>query len=116
MQFLHRPLPAQNRYAMIARIWHGRTPAAKGDDYLRFLFDRAVPDYKAVKGNRGVRILQRNEGGEAHFLIITTWDSRAAIEAFAGADIERARYYPEDHDFLLDFDPTVTHYELHDYP
>jgi heme-degrading monooxygenase HmoA len=100
---------------VIARIWHGRTPTDKGDAYLQFLIRRAVPDYKSVAGNRGVEILRHNEDGVTHFLIVTHWDSRDAIEAFAGRDIDVAKYYPEDKDFLLDFEPTVTHYELHSY-
>jgi hypothetical protein len=31
---------------------------------------------------------------------------------FAGSDLERAIYYPEDDDFLLEKEPTVTHYEV----
>jgi heme-degrading monooxygenase HmoA len=115
MQKLHQPLPSAHRFSMIARIWHGRTPADQGDAYLAFLIERAVPDYKAVPGNLSVRILRRNDDGVSHFLIITEWESREAIESFAGADIEVAKYYPEDKDFLLDFEPTVTHYDLHSY-
>ena len=100
---------------MIARIWHGRTPADKGDAYLAFLIERAVPDYKSVPGNKSVRILRRNDEGVSHFLIVTEWESRAAIDCFAGADIDRAKYYPEDKYFLLDFEPTVTHYDLHSF-
>lgn len=80
---------------------------------MRFLLDRAVPDYKSVAGNRGVHILRRNDEGAAHFVILTMWDSRAAIEAFAGKDIDRAKYYPEDQHFLIEFEPVVTHYEVH---
>jgi hypothetical protein len=36
----------------------------------------------------------------------------SAIEGFAGSDPERAKYYPEDEEFLLDFEPTVEHYEV----
>jgi hypothetical protein len=36
----------------------------------------------------------------------------AAIEKFAGPEPEQARYYPEDKEFLLEFEPTVTHYEV----
>lgn len=97
---------------MIARLWHGRTPVEKSEAYLRFLIERAIPDYKSVAGNRSVHILRRNEDGASHFLILTTWESRAAIEGFAGTDIQVAKYYPEDHDFLLEFEPTVKHYEL----
>src|SRR5256885_10813478 len=31
---------------------------------------------------------------------------------FAGDDVERAHYYPEDRDYLLELEPTVTHYEV----
>jgi heme-degrading monooxygenase HmoA len=97
---------------MIARTWHGRTAEAKADEYLTFLIGRAIPDYQSIAGNCGVTILRRIQGEEAHFLILTLWESRAALETFAGADIEQAKYYVEDRDFLLEFEPTVTHYEV----
>ena len=97
---------------MIARIWHGRTRAADAGRYLEFLKQRAIPDYKSVRGKQGVYLLRRVEGDKAHFLTLTFWESRQAIEDFAGADIERAKYYPEDKDFLLEFEPTVSHYEV----
>ena len=97
---------------MIARIWHGMTVAAKSDEYLEFLKGRAIPDYKSTEGNKGVFILRRVEGENAHFLTLTFWESALAVEGFAGPDIEKAKYYPEDEGFLLEFEPTVTHYEV----
>jgi hypothetical protein len=35
-----------------------------------------------------------------------------SIRAFAGDDVERARYYPEDEAFLLELEPHVTHYDV----
>jgi heme-degrading monooxygenase HmoA len=97
---------------MIVRIWHGRTRAANAAAYLAFLRERAIPDYQGTPGNRGVYLLSRSEGDAAHFLTITHWESLEAIRAFAGDDISRAKYYPEDKDFLLEFEPTVQHYDL----
>ncbi len=97
---------------MIARTWHGVVPAGKADEYHRFLLETGVPDYRGTPGNRGVFVLRRAEGEVAHFLLLTLWDSWDAIGAFAGDDVERARYYPEDPDFLLELEPTVTHYEV----
>ncbi len=97
---------------MIARIWHGRVPATKAAAYFAFLLRSGVPDYKATPGNRGVYVFRRVEGDVAHFLLTTFWDSYDAIRKFAGDDVERARYYPEDASFLLEFEPTVTHYEI----
>jgi hypothetical protein len=59
-------------------------------------------------------VLRRLEGDVAHFLLITLWDSWEAIRAFAGNDVERARYYPEDDRWLLEKEPFVTHYEVLD--
>ena len=98
---------------MIARLWHGTTPREKADAYLAFLKQRALPDYRATPGNLAAFILRRDEGGITHFTTLTHWESLASIEAFAGADIQRAKYYPEDAGFLLAFEPTVQHWELH---
>ena len=97
---------------MIARTWHGVTAATQAEAYLDFLIRRAIPDYQSIAGNCGVTILRRIQDAKAHFLILTLWESRTAIEAFAGADIEKAKYYSEDKEFLLQFEPTVTHYEV----
>lgn len=97
---------------MIARIWHGITPAAKAEVYLDFLNQSGVPDYRATPGNRGVYVLRRIEGEVAHFTLISLWDSMEAVKGFAGPQPEIAHYYPEDKDFLLEFEPTVTHHEV----
>ena len=97
---------------MIARMWHGMTPAEKSDHYLEFLKRTAIPDYSSVKGNKGVLLLRRQVGDNAHFVTFTLWESFEAVKSFAGDDINKAKYYPEDQDFLLEFEPTVTHYEV----
>lgn len=97
---------------MIAGIWHGVTAADRSDEYLEYLNKTGIPDYQATDGNEGVYVLRRIEGNEAHFLLLSLWQSRDAIVKFAGPDMERARYYPEDKAYLLEFEPTVTHYEV----
>ena len=44
--------------------------------------------------------------------LLTLWDRRASIEAFAGNPIDLARYYDADRDYLLDFRKTVEHFEV----
>jgi heme-degrading monooxygenase HmoA len=97
---------------MIARLWHGRVPTAKAEAYRAFLNARAIADYRSVPGNLGVHVLERREGEVTHFITLTFWESLEAISGFAGADIEVARYYPEDAGFLLEFEPGVVHYEV----
>ena len=97
---------------MIARAWHGRVPAAKADAYYAYLLRTGLTDYAATPGNRGVYVFRRVEGDVAHFLLTTLWESIEAIKRFAGEEYERARYYPEDDDYLLEREPSVTHYEV----
>ncbi len=97
---------------MIVRMWHGRVPSEKARAYREFLNARAIPDYQSTPGNLSVYILERPEGEVTHFITMTFWESLDAIRAFAGDDVEVAKYYPEDQDFLLAFEPTVVHYEV----
>ena len=97
---------------MVTRMWHGRVPTSKAEAYREFLKARAIPDYQSVKGNAGVYILERNEGEVTHFITLTFWDNVHAIRGFAGDDIKVAKYYEEDDEFLLEFEPNVVHYEV----
>jgi heme-degrading monooxygenase HmoA len=101
---------------MIARTWHGAVPGAKAEAYHHYLLQTGVPGVQGTPGNLGVTILRRIEGQVAHFLFTSYWTSLDAIRAFAGEDIEVARYYPEDADFLLEMEPSVTHHEVLDPP
>jgi heme-degrading monooxygenase HmoA len=97
---------------MIARLWHGSTPVSRSQAYLDFLLKTGVPDYRNNPGNRGVQILLRKEEDVAHFLLVSLWDSMEAVGRFAGPDVDRAKYYPEDPQFLLELEPNVVHYEV----
>ena len=97
---------------MIARVWHGRVPAAKSDAYYDYLLETGAPGYAATPGNKGVQILRRTEDGVTHFLLVTLWESVSAIKRFAGEDYECARYYAADDDFLLEREPRVQHFEV----
>jgi len=97
---------------MITRMWHGRVPTSKAKAYRQFLNEHAIPDYQSVAGNISVHILERREGDITHFITLTFWKDMDSIKAFAGDIVEAAKYYPEDKDFLLEFEPKVLHYEV----
>jgi heme-degrading monooxygenase HmoA len=99
---------------MITRIWHGRTTAAKSNEYLNLMRTVAIPDYRSTPGNNGAYALRRIEGDTAHFLMVTFWESEDAVRAFAGDDISVAKYYDFDKSFLLELESSSTHYETYD--
>ncbi|MFN2159577.1 MAG: antibiotic biosynthesis monooxygenase family protein, partial [Anaerolineales bacterium] len=71
-----------------------------------------VPDLRATPGNKEVKVHRRKEEDLVHFLLISYWDSLDSIAAFAGSDIDKARYYPRDREYLLELEPGVLHYEV----
>ncbi len=97
---------------MIARIWHGKTSIEKYEDYTSFLKQVAIPDYKKTDGFKDLTFLRNIEDNEGHFTLITYWGNLEIIKNFAGDDFEKAKYYSEDNDFLIEFEEKVKHYEV----
>jgi heme-degrading monooxygenase HmoA len=91
---------------MIARLWRGVAKDAAA--YLRHLDGNVVPELKKIAGYRGYRVLRR----EQEILVMTLWESMAAVRAFAGADPEKAVVEPEARAVLAEFDDFVRHYEV----
>ena len=97
---------------MIARIWHGMTRGEDFEEYTAFLRERAIPDYKGTAGFIRLTFLRSLKENRGHFTLITFWENLETIKNFAGEDFEKAKYYPEDARYLLEFEENVSHYEL----
>jgi heme-degrading monooxygenase HmoA len=98
---------------MIARIWRGvaDTPA-NADAYERHVTRSVFPSLAAIAGHRGARVLRRADRGRVEFLVITFWDSMAAIREFAGEAADAAVVEPEARAVLAEYDDFVRHYEI----
>ena len=99
---------------MIARIWRGAVRAQDADAYAAYVQRTGIEGYQRTPGNRGAWLLWRVEGERAEFITLSFWESRTAIEGFAGLDIDQAVFYPDDDQFLIERDLTVRHYEVAD--
>ena len=97
---------------MIARIWHGTTTVEDYEEYTEFMKSEAVPDYERTKGFKKLIFLRNIENNIGHFTLITFWENIEVIKNFAGEDYEKAKYYPKDKVFLLEFEEKVSHYEV----
>ena len=105
---------------MIARIWRGQVPTEKADAYVRLMRDTALPDYRSTPGNLGAYALHRehdadpgpdiHSGGVTEIVMLSFWESLEAIRAFAGDEVDTAKYYDFDDDFLLSKPSHVEHY------
>lgn len=100
---------------MIARMWRGRTKAEVLDEYAAYVRQTGFKGLRGKEENRGAMVLARQVGDEAEFLVVSLWDSMEDIKAFAGQDTERAVYYPDDDQFLLEMERSVRHYHVTDF-
>lgn len=94
---------------MITRIWHGRTKKEDAEIYRNYVMKTGVPEYQNSDGNLDVQILQRDDGDVTHIWTVTKWQDLESIKSFAGKEISKAKYYPEDEKYLLELEPNVIH-------
>ena len=97
--------------AMIVRTWRGWTRPDVAASYASYVRETGLRSYASTPGNLASAILTREDDGRTEFLVISFWESLASIEAFAGSDVSRAVFYPEDDAYLIDRDWHVNHYE-----
>ena len=98
---------------MIARMWRGWVHTDRIDEYVDIVERTGMSEYRATPGNQGAQLLTRDLGdGRTELITLSWWDDLDVIRAFAGDDIELAKYYPEDDEFLIDRETTVSHFEV----
>lgn len=99
---------------MVVRTWRGWTRAEDADHYVAYVRETGLKEYRDTPGNRGAWILRRPAGDRCEFVTVSLWDSLDDVRGFAGDDVERAVFYPEDDAFLVERELTVSHWELWD--
>jgi drug/metabolite transporter (DMT)-like permease/heme-degrading monooxygenase HmoA len=98
--------------AMIARTWQGVVPDHKADAYYDYLKATGLDAFEHTNGNRGYYVLRKSETNVTRFMILSLWDSMDAIKQFAGKDPDKARFFPEDDDYLIEKEMCAEHYEV----
>jgi heme-degrading monooxygenase HmoA len=97
---------------VVARMWHGRTKTSRADEYYLYLKAEGIDKIEAIPGNVGAQILRRTDGTVTEFTVISYWESREAIKAFAGDDIEKTHFLAKDPEYLLELEPKVKHFDV----
>jgi heme-degrading monooxygenase HmoA len=100
------------RMPMIARVWKGRTRKEHADVYWNFLTTNAEEDCRVTKGNCGVSVYRKVTSDFVDFMFISFWESMDVIQNYAGDDIDRAHYFPEDLKYVIDPPSHVEHFEV----
>ncbi len=100
--------------SLIGRIWFGRTPAAKADEYLDYNAREGVASIAAKPGCLGVQQFRQINGDVAEFTVISYWPSIAAMKAMHDDDGDplRVSHLARDEEFLLEMPEFVELTEL----
>ena len=97
---------------MVARIWEGRTKIEHSEVYTKIIEERDIPDYKKTKGFIKLTFLKRSDNEFTYFKLLTFWSDLEVITNFTGPNLEEAKYYDEDEQYLLDFPGSISHYKV----
>jgi antibiotic biosynthesis monooxygenase (ABM) superfamily enzyme len=97
---------------VIARVWRGATRAGDAEEYAAYLEETGMRSARSLDGSRGTLVLRRLDGDRAEFVTVLLFESLDQVRAFAGDDIERAVFFPEDERFLVERELDVKHYEV----
>lgn len=94
----------------IARIWRGRVPAAKADEYARYNYEAGIRplEEKAL----GVQSLREDRDGESEFITISYWESVEAMARFTGSDPRQIHHLGRDPEFLIELPQSVQILEI----
>jgi len=92
--------------------------AADHDAYLRYVEETGIATLTSTPGNEGVIVFRHldADGETSEIEVVSLWRDEKAIEAFAGADISVARFFPDDDRYLIERELTVRHDEVDRYP
>ncbi|HET6981587.1 MAG TPA: antibiotic biosynthesis monooxygenase [Myxococcaceae bacterium] len=98
---------------MIIRVWTAHaTPEGAEKSRARFV-EHVLPEkLRPLDGYLGASLLRRPDGDEIELLLLTRWESLAALRAFAGPEIDSAVVDEEAKTILTRYDSHVRHYEV----
>lgn len=97
---------------MIARMWHGVTLAENNEAFMGYMKNTGIKTCIDADGNRGVYVLRRLGDVKVDFIFISFWESYESIRNFAGQNIEKPLYFPDDEKYLIELEQEVKHYEV----
>ena len=96
---------------MITRNWTGVVKPERTEEYLAHLQNDTLKKLSAIKGFVNASILQRVVTDGTEFLVVTYWETMAAIREFAGEAADIAVVPPIVQEMMIRYDPVVRHYE-----
>jgi len=94
----------------IARIWRGRTPRNRADEYAVYLYEHGIKplEEKAL----AVQQMREDRETDSEFVTISYWENVEAMSRFAGKDPRRIHHLARDAEFLIELPESVQILEI----
>lgn len=96
---------AGNARPTIARIWRGRTPSEKADEYEAYNHEHGIKPL--IEKAMGVQSFREDCGAETEFVTVSYWESEEAMARFTGADARAIHHLDRDPEFLVELPTSV---------
>jgi heme-degrading monooxygenase HmoA len=97
---------------MISRQWRGLAHPHFADTYVLHLRTETLPQLSGIPGFINSSVLRRLTPEGVEFLVVTQWESLAAIEKFAGRDPEAAVVPEKVQKMMIKYDHRARHFEV----
>jgi heme-degrading monooxygenase HmoA len=97
---------------MIARHWKATARSNQVAPYLEHLRSETFPALSKIPGFRRATVLSKPGASGVDLLVVTEWESRESIAAFAGENPDAAVVPAVVQAMMVSFDRTVDHYEV----
>ena len=95
----------------ILREWRAEIRRATSKAYVEYVRSTGIVEYRRTPGNLGAVVALRDiDETRSEIVTLSWWATLDAIRAFAGDPPDRARYFPEDNEYLLTRPDHVRHY------
>jgi hypothetical protein len=89
----------------IARIWRGRTPRERADEYEAYNYEIGIK--LLIEKALAVQTFRQDGATETEFMTISYWESLEAMSRFTGGDPTGIHHLPRDREFLIELPQEV---------
>ncbi len=97
---------------MIERHWKATARPDQVANYLHHLRNATFPTFSRISGFLRATVMSKPGTDGVDLLVVTEWESLAAIEVFAGKDVDRAVVPSVVQSMMVRYDTTVETYEV----
>jgi heme-degrading monooxygenase HmoA len=97
--------PPSLKQPAIVRIWRGRTPSDRADEYETYNYEAGIKPL--IKKALGVQTLREDREEETEFVTISYWESVEAMRRLTGGDPRKVHHLERDEEFLIELPKSV---------